>query len=262
MTELDESLALQSSGVGAWRAYADPRREAFGTTYGGWIAAILLKAVLDDSRAEGMPSALTVHFLMQVPPGSQLRLRAQSLGAGRSLSFWQSELSVGDAGTPAALAMVVLGRRKESDAFTDLSMPEVPAPDALPEAHPPGAFGERCAIRAVTGVPPYNRTDSRSITWVRETSGRALDYVQLAYLSDHYAPRIFFRSPGPRPYATVTLSIYFHAGEAELRRLGDDYVLIDARGSRAEASTVSSRVELWSRQGTLLATTEQLGWFR
>ena len=262
MTELDESLALQSSGVGAWRAYADPRREAFGTTYGGWIAAILLKAVLDDSRAEGTPSALTVHFLVQISPGSQLRLVARSLGAGRSLSFWHSELTVDDAETPAALATVVLAKRKEGEAFTDLPMPEVPLPDALPEAHPPGAFGERSVIRAVTGVPPYNRTDSRSITWIRETSGRALDYVQLAYLSDHYAPRVFFRSPRPRPYATVTLSMYFHAGEAELRALGDDYVLIDARGSRAEASTVGSRVELWSRDGKLLATTEQLGWFR
>lgn len=262
MTELDESLALQSCGVGAWRAYADPRREAFGTTYGGWIAAILLKAVLDDSKTDGTASALTVHFLKQVPPGSQLRLRTRFLGAGRSLSFWQSELSVGDDEAPASLATVVLAKRKESDTFTDLTMPEVPRPNALPEAHPPGAFGERCVIRAVTGVPPYNRTDSRSITWVRETSGRTLDYVQLAYLSDHYAPRVFFRSPGPRPYATVTLSMYFHAGEAELRGLGDDYVLIDARGSRAEASTVGSRVELWSREGRLLATTEQLGWFR
>jgi hypothetical protein len=33
-------------------------------------------------------------------------------------------------------------------------------------------------------------------------------------------------------------------------------------GTRVERSTVGSRANLWSRGGALLATTEQLCWFR
>ena len=60
------------------------------------------------------------------------------------------------------------------------------------------------------------------MAWVRETSARSLDYVQLAYLADNYAPRIYFRSQRLRPYSTVTMSVYFHASETELEELGDD----------------------------------------
>jgi acyl-CoA thioesterase len=141
-------------------------------------------------------------------------------------------------------------------------MPDAADPNALPEFHPPGTFGERTSARPVMGYPPFNQAVTRSVGWVRDTSARSLDYVQLAYLADNYPPRIWFKSPGPRPYSTVTMSIYFHASEAELRELGDDYILIDATGSRAESSTVGAHARLWSRKGTLLATTQQLGWFK
>ena len=58
------------------------------------------------------------------------------------------------------------------------------------------------------------------------------------------------------------MSVYFHAADAELAALGDDEVLLDVSASRAESSTVAAHACLWSRAGSLLATTEQLGWFR
>ena len=56
--------------------------------------------------------------------------------------------------------------------------------------------------------------------------------------------------------------MFFHATDDELAALGDDDVLIDATASRAESATVGAQARLWSRGGVLLATTEQLGWFR
>jgi hypothetical protein len=49
---------------------------------------------------------------------------------------------------------------------------------------------------------------------------------------------------------------------AELAALGDDDVLLDVSSSRAESSTVAAHARIWSRGGVLLATTEQLEWFR
>jgi acyl-CoA thioesterase len=155
-----------------------------------------------------------------------------------------------------------LAKRRESDGFTDALMPAAPDPGTLPLFHPPGTFGESSQVRPAFGHPPFNQAVTRSVAWVRETSARSLDYVQLAYLADNYAPRIYFRSQGLRPYSTVTMSVYFHASETELEELGDDYILIEATGSRAESSTVGAHASLWSRKGALLATTEQLGWFK
>jgi len=230
MNEFDESIELAPAGLHEWTSRADPRRESTTGMFGGWSAALLLKAVRSDAVDAGSPVSLSVHFLNAVIPGSALTVRTRPLG--------------------------------ESFGFTDAVMPEAPPPDALPTFHPPGTFGQRSLARPVHGFPIFDRTDSRAVLWVRETSGRAIDAIQLAYLADNYPPRSWSRRTEPGPYSTITLSAYFHATDAELAALGDDDVLLDVSSSRAESSTVAAHARIWSRGGVLLATTEQLGWFR
>ena len=91
---------------------------------------------------------------------------------------------------------------------------------------------------------------------------RAVDALQLLVYSDALAPRSFFVSPGPGPSATITLSLYIHATADELTAVGGDFVLQDATGTRIEQSTCGSQCNLWSRDGVLLATSEQLEWFK
>ena len=262
MTELDESITLTPAAAHEWTGRADPRRVSTTGMFGGWTSALLLKAVLNDALDAGSPVALSVHFVNAVIPASAFTVRTRPLGGSRALSTWQAELLPQEAQNPAAIATVVLAKRRESFGFTDAVMPEAPPPDALPTFHPPGTFGERSLVRPVHGFPIFDRADARSVFWVRETSGRPIDAVQLAYLVDNYPPRSWSRRTEPGPYSTITLSAYFHATDAELAALGDDDVLIDVSSSRAESSTVAAHGRLWSRGGVLLATTEQLGWFR
>ena len=98
--------------------------------------------------------------------------------------------------------------------------------------------------------------------WTKEMSGRTIDHVQLAFLSDAYAPRSFYWSDGPGPSATITLSTYFHGTVDEITAIGDDYVLTEATGTRGVESTSGQQARLWSRGGALIATTEQLAWYR
>ncbi len=263
MTGLDLSLRVEATRPGEWQAYADPTYESINGQFGGWSAALLLRALLSESRASGTPSALTVHYLATVPPGRELSIRTELRHGSRSLSYWQAELRVTDQPDPLALATLVLSNRRESDRFDELRMPAVPDPKSIERFRPPaGPFGERMDLRPVIGHPPFDQVATRSVFWVREESGRAIDAVQLAYLADVGAPRIFLRSSGPRPSSTLTLSIYFHATGEDLAAVGDDYILAELNGTRAEASTFGSRGELWSRQGELLATMEQLCWFK
>lgn len=262
MTTLDASLALQSKGDGLWRALADPKREANNGMFGGWTAALLLKAVLDDPQSEGFASAITTHFIGRVAAGSELNLRTQRLGGSRSLTHWRSELWIEGSNDLAATATVVLANRRESDRFTEFPFPDMPPPETLSEFHPPAGFGDTMEMRFPGDFYPFNQPTTRTLAWERETSGRVIDAVQLVYLSDVGWPRVFAISPGPRPSSTLTLSVYIHSTSAELAACGDDYILCDMIGTRIEHSTAGSRAHLWSRSGALLATTEQLCWFR
>jgi hypothetical protein len=70
------------------------------------------------------------------------------------------------------------------------------------------------------------------------------------------------RSKGFRPSSTLTLSAYFYASAAELAAIGGDFILSEAVGTRASQSLVGSQLNMWSRAGALLATSEQLCWFK
>lgn len=258
---LDQSLAMEDLGD-ALTAVADPAYEANTGMFGGWTAALLLKAVLGQPDRLGSIVSLTVNFVSRVVPGEELLVRRAMVGGSRSVSHWRAELIRNGSGELLASASSVLGQRRMSESSAGLEMPAVPPPDELPSSNPPGIFGQRTETRGAYGLPPFQRPDLRSLVWVRETSGRAVDEVQLAYLSDVYAPRIFHISEGPRPSSTLTMSTYFFATPEELAQVGDDYVLTDADGTRIHDSLVGSQAKLWSRQGVLLATTEQLCWFR
>ncbi len=178
------------------------------------------------------------------------------------MSHWRCDLSTAQ-GEPLAAATVVLAERRDTDGRSDVTMPDAPDPstiDVIDAA--PGPMGERTTVRPVVGFPPFARRDSRSLAWVRETSGRRVDHLQLAYLADHRPPRSFYWSEGPRPSATLTLSIWFHATDAELAGVGDDELLSEAFGTRADRSISEEHLRLWSRDGHLLASSVQADWYR
>jgi acyl-CoA thioesterase len=108
----------------------------------------------------------------------------------------------------------------------------------------------------------YGGGDTHSAHWLRDANGRPLDHLLIAYLADQYAPRSFFWGVGFRPSATLTLSVYFHASREELAAVGTDFILNEAVGTRGFESTSGQQARLWSRDGSLLATTEQLAWYR
>jgi acyl-CoA thioesterase len=261
MSELDEALALEARGDGIWRAVADPRYQAPNAMYGGWTAAILLNAALASRTDEATPSALTVNYVGRIEVGSEIVIRTRVLGSTRSVSHWSSELTASDDGPTLAFASVVLTTRPETDGHTVPAMPTVPAPEEL-ELLDVAGLSHWSEVRAIDGWPPFGRPDTVSLSWVREASGRTLDHVQLAFLADQAPPRSWYWSEGPRPSATLTMSVYFHATADEVATVGDDYVLNDVVATRGMDATSGQQLRMWSRDGVLLATSEQLAWYR
>ena len=261
MSTLDDHLELHPRAENEWTIRAHPEREANTGMFGGWTAAVLMKASLLHGEADGTPVALTVNFIARIDPGADISVRAARLGGGKSLKTWRAEIS-NQAGSLCATASLVTASRRESDRFLEGAMPTAPAPETIAMAQPPGRFGETIDMRPILGFPPFNRPDTLSLAYVREMSGRAMDWIQLAYVADATPPRVFLISEGPRPSSTITLSVYFYATEAELSSVGTDFLLSEVAGVRAESSTCGLTMRLWSRAGALLATSEQLAWFR
>lgn len=260
MQTLEDSLALHSTGEGTWRAFADPQNEAGNGMFGGWTAALLLKSVLVDPRAEGEASAINVNYVRRIVPKSELSVRVRPMGGGRSVMTWRAEIFADGGEDALAAAHVVLTSRRDGTAFTEFIRPEAPDPETLTMAHPPAAFGRCVDMRAWR--LPFGNDNSHYANWIRERSGHPVDHVLLAYLSDAYPPRIMGRSPGPRGSSTLTLSAYFFATAAELAAIGGDFIMNESAGTRAEGSTIGSQLRMRSRAGALLATSEQLCWFK
>lgn len=262
---LEDALRLEPAAANTWRGRADPTYEGNTGMYGGFTAALLLKAVVSEPSAQGAPSALTVNFVRAVPAGSSVSLRTRMLGATRSIQNWTVELTLEGTEDVCTFATVVMTTRREIDGNVQPVMPEVPAPEGVEPYLIPTRFGRQSPVRSVLGQDfgkgsPLGRTHSAQ--WIREISGRRIDAVQIAYLCDNYPPRPFYTDKGMRPSSTVIYSIYFVATPEEIAAVGDDFTLIDAIGTRTINGTSGSRVNLWSRSGTLLATSEQLCWYR
>jgi acyl-CoA thioesterase len=259
---LDQSLAFEQRNDSTLALKADERFEANTGMFGGWTAALALKAASSNELAAGSPSALTVNYINRIVPGSALVVTRRQLGASKSLQHWQLEILEENTEKLLACASVVLANRVESDDFLELEMPKAPPAQSLQRFVPPGSFAERTQIKTIEGFPPFGQANTRSLAWVSEYPEHPLDSIRLAYLADAYPPRIWYRGKTPRPSATLTMSVYFHCSDEKLASCGTGNVLLEAQGTIASESTVASKGNLWSEEGSLLATTEQLSWFK
>ena len=257
---IGDALALRPDGPDRWLAFADPDHESITAMFGGWTAGVALGSVVRSATGGATPSAMTINYIGAITPDQEVAIDVHRLGGGRSIEHWRADVRPAALESVLASAMVVLTNRRDTDGHAQFSMPAVPDPETLEEFHAPGPQGQQTMLRRISG--DYASGDSSSTHWMRDMSGRALDHVLLAYLADQNAPRSFFWGPGPRPSATLTMSVYFHATDDELAAAGSDYLLAETTGTRGHRSTSDQHARIWSRQGALLATTEQLCWYR
>ena len=260
MVSISESLALRPDGDGRWLARPDPDHQSITGMFGGWTAGVLLNAVMGTADGTASPSAMSVTYVGAVPPGDDVVVTVEHLGGSRSINQWRAEARRTNEDVLLATAVVALTKRRPSPPHQQLQMPSAPEPDSLERIYAPSPQGDHSDLRMASGL--FGSGDTHSTMWVRDVSGHPIDHLQLAYFADQYAPRSFFFAGGPGPSATISMSVYFHATDEEIAAVGDDYILNEATGTRGEHSTSGQQANLWSRDGTLLVTTEQLCWYR
>jgi acyl-CoA thioesterase len=265
---LDDALQLRPQGEGRFVGRTTPEYWNMAGPFGGITAALMLRAVLDHPERRGRPVAQTVNFCAAVGEG-EFEIQVRLARDGRSTQHWLVEIHQGDKGV-VTTGSAVTGAHRDTWALATASPPAAPAPETVASMSTTGrnAWLNRYDFRVMEGrtefnlEPPGEIATAASRLWVRDLPERPLDYAALAALADTFIVRILLVRGYFVPVATVSLSTYFLADEATLAAQGSRPLLgvADARAFRNGFSDQSA--ELWSDDGTLLATSHQVVWYR
>ncbi|BCW90703.1 hypothetical protein sos41_38780 [Alphaproteobacteria bacterium SO-S41] len=261
--ELDASLALSDLGEGKWQGHTSTGYANRVGPYGGWIAALLMKAILEQ-RPEGEPLSLTVTFLGGCQDGA-LTGSTRLLRRSRTNEHWTAEFS-DVSGAGVAHAVATFGVRRPTVPIGTIA-PPAPAPAAL-DIPPRPSFGSngpgffnRYDVRQFVGRPFKQNESTDSRAWVKDMDARPLDWISLAAHADAPLPRIFLITDKPSAIATMSMSVYFHATPDAFAEAGGDFILVDAECRAGHDGFHDQSARLWTASGRLLATTEQLVWY-
>ncbi|VWX56969.1 acyl-CoA thioesterase [Sphingorhabdus sp. 109] len=261
---LDRETALVAQEEGQFTiAASDVYRNPTGMAFGGWVAAIAGRAVEMHPECRGPLVSQQIVYMTGVGPG-EVSISVKLLRAGSSTQFWRVELSQNGSMTNAA--DIVTSTRRPTDIDYQVEMPATRSPEesiSLPSVNPMAPkWVSHYDQRIAKGIPFAVNESPEAIVWIREADGRPVDRISLLSILDTPMPRTFFVTEQFRPGSTVTMASYIYASEEDLAEAGTDYMLLRVTGATVRNSATDGRVELWSKNGILLATSSQIGFFR
>lgn len=270
---LDKALALAHSDIraGLFTGATSPDYWNMVGPFGGTTAAVMLQSVLKHPELLGAPVALTVNYAAALEAGA-FEVLAIPVRTNRSTQHWTMQMSqAGADGLPhvTTTATAVTALRRETWGANDLPMPEVPSPEEVERLSiGPArvAWISQYEMRPISGAIParWDGSGDHSETrmWLRDAKPRALDFASLAALSDTFYPRVWLRRAKPVPIGTVSITTYFHADARHLAEVGHGYLLGRATGQQFQNGYFDQSAQLWSEAGALLATSNQIVYFK
>lgn len=266
----DEAIALNATGDGQYTGATSPAYANMVGPFGGVSAATLLNAVLQHPALLGEPVALTVNFCAALADGPFV-VSATPVRTNRSTQHWT--MSIGQAGAGGLSGTVMTGTavtaaRRATWSTNDAPMPPVPGPGAV--ARPGQAalveWVRRYDMRFVRGAIPAvwdgGGDSSETQVWMRDAEPRVLDFCSLTAFADVFFPRVWLRRATRVPAGTVSMTVYFHAGGAQLAECGPGWVLGQASAQSFANGYFDQTAQLWNEGGHLLATTHQVVYYR
>ncbi len=267
----DAAIALSAQPDGSALGATSPAYWNMVGPYGGITAAIVVRAVMQHPTLLGEPLALTINYAAPIAAGA-FRARARPARTNRSTQHWLVELVQDDGAggeTVTTTASVVTAARRDTFTDSEVPMPAVPPPAAVPRVDRSAsgvAWLEAYDIRPVAGDIPTQWdgqiADSTSQLWMRDHPPRPLDFPALAALADLFFPRVWLRRAIRVPVGTVSMTVYFHADAPALAATGSGHLLGQAKGQGFRHGYFDHSGQLWNEAGLLLATTHQVVYFK
>jgi acyl-CoA thioesterase len=269
---LASDTAVEPLGGGRYRASVDPSWWIIAGPNGGYVAAIVLRAVVAEvAEPARRPRSATFHYLRS-PAAGPVEVEVTVERAGRTVTDVSARL-VQD-GRTLVTALVALGLDREAPVSFDedaglpldpagavIPPPEQVAPDAVdPERHVP--MRDHYDLRWVLGAAPFTSPDggppgprsaARCAGWMRLREDDPVDEVVLVAMADAWLPPVFSRVDVPLAVPTVDLTVHFrHRAER-----ADPWCFIDTASPVAADGYLVEHAELRDRHGRLLAESRQ-----
>ncbi|BDH55971.1 acyl-CoA thioesterase II [Tsukamurella sp. PLM1] len=258
----DEATAVEQVD-GTFRAHTHPAYNNMVGPFGGITAATVVAALQAHPDAQGDPLSLTINYAAPITEGAW-DIAITVLRTNRTNQHFTFLIEQADGAVASGTA--VFGNRRDTWSHTELPFPQVGAPEDYPEQPFPEfiAWAANYETRFVEGSLNIEGAQDSSVStlWLRDKPARPLDYPALASITDAFFPRVFLRRGTYLPAGTISLTTYFHASADELAEQGDDFLLGTARGARFGHGHFDQYAQVWGRNGTLLATTHQIVYYK
>ncbi|MFL5845966.1 MAG: acyl-CoA thioesterase [Solirubrobacteraceae bacterium] len=258
MSLFAEATAVTAQGGGRYSAVASPEWFAPRGPNGGYLAAIVLRAMQHEVADPGRhPRSLTLHYL-RPPAAGAIEIAVTVERAGRRLSTVTARVT--QAGRDCVLVLGAFSEDFDFAAAYAEPAPEVARPEAVAEIPLEQALvpiARRFVVRPALGGAPFSEAgEALTGGWISFREGDPpLDAPALAMLSDAWIPSPFIRTTAPFGAPTVDLTIHFRAPDV----LAQWPALVVFRSRFARAGFFEEDGEMWSADGQLLAQSRQLG---
>ena len=255
----DADTAVEKLGEGRFAAAMSERWWVGKGPNGGYVAAVILKAIEASASPARAPRSLTVHFL-EAPAAGPVEVAVAVEREGGRASFLSARLT--QAGKTRATALAVLSENWSDEGFSEAEMPEAGEPGELHTLDPANEgrpnMLQNYRLRPALGERAFSGGPARNGAWIRTREPRLLDAPLAATLLDTWFPAPFVKLDGPRGAPTIDYTVHFRSPLPPAGATPEDAYLIAFRSSTARHGFFEEDGELWSADGTLLAQSRQL----
>ncbi len=225
------------------------------TTYGGLSSALCLEAVMRS--APNLPPLRSANVAFIGPAGGPVEGRARELRRGKSVSFFEADLT-GEKGL-ATRCTFAFGAERESTLDQNWTpQPDVAAPDACPVFIPEGlgpSFTQHFDTRLAKGArPATGSTEHDHFIWVRHRDEAATDIVALIALADTPPPAVLPMAAEFAPISSMTWMLNFLTNAPQT---DDGWWLLQTRAEQASGGYSSQDMLVWNANRELVIAGRQ-----
>jgi acyl-CoA thioesterase len=259
------SREQKEAGGSVFAAEVSPNWRAGRGPHGGYLAAMLLRALIetvdDPARA---PRSLTIHYARAPEPGP-VSIHTVIERGGRSLSTLSARME--QDGKLVALVLAAFSVPWSAPEISDLRLPDVapadPARDVgtLREMGAP-PFTRHLVFQPRIGTVPFAGSEQPMEVggWLGLGEARPIEPLLLAFFSDALFPPVFVRLSERAVSPTIDLTIHFRAplGEATAAPSADELCFARFRSGVVHEGFFEEDGVIWAGDGTVLAQSRQL----
>jgi acyl-CoA thioesterase len=263
-TVFDRDTAVRARADGLFEATVASGWRAGRGPHGGYIAAMLLRALIeavdDESRT---PRSLTIHYTRAPEPGG-IEIQTTVERHGRSLSTLSARMIQGDKTTALALAAFSVPWR--SPGADELPMPDL-APADEDRHSTPGLFDgapeftRHLVMQPRVGAVPFAGSGAPMKVggWTGLPERRPIDALALALFCDAWFPPSFIALDVPAISPTVDLTIHFRRPIEDADVDPAALCLGIFQTQLLHDGLFEEDGVIWAADGTVLAQSRQLG---